>query len=477
MKLMRMIMGQTGSYDQQFFRPYQSDVKDIGVVQSAIEATANGSRLGVGAMAAVANQIIRPSTEVQGAVQIANGWNEQRFQFMLQLDISPRGDGSVGEIISGFTDYVGFYNGHIDPNLKFYFNNSIQLRAVIAGGIGASHATYSITDASQILTGNYNPQFGQNNYGDMTMRPEDVYCVMQHSVADFSGTQIADTRTTFVEPIKKSSRRNNHVPEYLSRLVTGLRGAYGAADGQINDLAEVLDSARDHVVEALISKDHFINYVRSMSGDMARNYVTYQELCMMDPTIGDRVTMAVTGELQRAQLHQVGQTENWSGSNNETIIATAFANGLSSLMMTCGLQSAAFTISNHTIDGSFHYQMVAAHSIMDNVDVASIIESNLMPRLINEVLAPLTYNSSLAVNIQVEARLLSEMRIHVSVGSGPLVPYCLPCFADALVAPVITQDFMQIQTMAKDIDMLYNNINESKYANTGVQQNGHFGTV
>ena len=112
---------------------------------------------------------------------------------------------------------------------------------------------------------------------------------------------------------------------------------------------------------------------------------------------------------------------------------------------------------------------------MDNLDVVNIVETALMPRLITEVLNPLTYNSNMAITIQVEARLLSEIRLDISVGGNPPIPYCMPCFADALVAPVLTNDFMNIQSMAKDIDMLYNNISESNHQ-SGVSY-GTAGTV
>lgn len=475
MKLMSLMLGETGTYGQQYFRPYHSDVKDTSIVLAAIEATQHGQRTNTGAMASVANQIIRPVSEVQGDVNISNGWNERRFQFVLHLDVSPRGDGSIGEIVSGYTDHVGFLNGCFDPNMKLYFNNSMMMRAIISGPVGAAHSNFSITDSSQILRGNYNPGFDSNQVGSLTMRPEDVYCTMQHSVADFSGSNIIDSRTSFIDPIKKSSRRNNHTPEYLSRLVNGLKHAYTTANHSGDNFADILDNARDHVVEALITKDFFLNHVRTMSGDMSRDYITFGELQRMDPTIGDRTTVTITGEMQRGQSHMAGQTEHWGGSNSETILATAFVNGLSSLMMANGLHSAAFSITNHTLDGSFFYKMLSAKSVMDNLDVVNIVENALMPRLITEVLNPLTYNSNMAITIQVEARLLSEIRLDISVGGNPPIPYCMPCFADALVAPVLTNDFMNIQSMAKDIDMLYNNISESNHQ-SGVSY-GTAGTV
>ena len=78
MRITKLMMVETGTYNDQFFRPYRTNM-DMGVLASFQEATHAMPRITPTSIAGIASQIMAPTAEPQGNVNIVNGWDTRRF--------------------------------------------------------------------------------------------------------------------------------------------------------------------------------------------------------------------------------------------------------------------------------------------------------------------------------------------------------------------------------------------------------------
>lgn len=490
MRVTRLFFVETGTYNDMALRPYGTHL-DPTVLSVFQEATRGGTVVLPSTMASAANSFIRPNTEAMGMVSIDQGWDSRRLRFMMEVEHSDFAGGVTVQYLTGYTDHVGIsFGGHVDPNMRMYINSSIITNRVEMMTPSGRMMTQSVRDASHVLYGENTPGFGARSQSPQTMRPEDVFNTMGVSMMlhDLPG-ETYDVRPTFGgNRIKKSRRSNGSAPIYLSRLLESRTMAVEAAqsDAGIN---EVMASAAESVREAMVDQDIVLRQLSLQTNLAHGGHFTFAELGQVQPEVHhDDITKVVLAQGPvRDPSHQRGETEYWSGTNNETVAATILSHAVPALMADLMFTKVSFQASNQTIGGEFHVQVLGVQSFTANVDLSHYIRV-FIHRVTTEIMRDLSRNNTMEVSVIGHFDMLGESRIEVGVGSPHLVPYVIPSFADGLMTPIMTNDHRNLQILATDIDNLCDNLGvanlspqNTSYAPTALFQENHhhapFGSV
>ena len=85
LKLKRFQMWETGTYNRQWRRPYNTKI-DGQTLKVLNERLQNYTNFTPAALSGIANQFISPSTQPELLVPIKNDWNTPRIRFMMEIE-------------------------------------------------------------------------------------------------------------------------------------------------------------------------------------------------------------------------------------------------------------------------------------------------------------------------------------------------------------------------------------------------------
>lgn len=482
MQITRLLMIETGTYNDLVMRPYTTNVS-TSTLASFQEATHHGQYLTPAHLSGISGQIMRPSTESLGTVVIPNGFNTRRFRFMMEV-VNYFGNefsqfGNV-QYLCGYTDHADVSHGlHIDPRMHLYFNSSVTTRKYEKMTPTGVMTVTSKADASHILVNRseQNFGFGQHNRNMHLMRPQDICYSMSLAASPNRSDDSADLRSMFRPGIlQKSSRENTNTGMYLSKVLTTLRNTIEnpKSDG---DFTEIAAEAGTAVRDNLVAADPFLGGLLNNRNTsfIEGGSITYGELCQLSPGLdqGDVVQVLLRRNNISGfkDIAERGDSEHWGGTSNETIMSTIVSQSVPALMSELMLTKIAFLATNQTMDGNFHVQVVGGESFMENVDLSPYLMS-FQNRLIVEVLADLSRNNLIQIDLQCEIDLLGDTKINISTMGGPMVPYVMPSFCDALSVPVVSPGARNLHVVSHDIGVLSDNLSVDHSIGAGWNSHG-----
>ena len=459
----KAIFAVTGTHNDMTLRPYETHMGG-SLINEMQEVTRQGSSISPSVLSGVANQFLRPSAQPQDSIMIDNGWGTPRLRFIFEVSYyDANNDLTNRKILQGYTDYAGVssQSGAMDPRMTMFFNTVLSLRqSVVMTPSGQSLKTH-VESANHLLRG-YNDYDFATGQGRMTqlMRPEDLFHTLNATALD--SDDFVDLRTTFnSEPVVKSRRRNNSAPFYVSGAVNAYRNTIDFADNGA-DYADMTNEARGQVQEDTMAGDKFFFMLKQHSNSFSQNgTVTYGEMCSMFPEF-DHVAVVIThreieqqNQMQEKPFatHQRGQTEYWTGSNNETVAASILSQSVPSIMMDLMLTRVVFSATNQTLDGTIDVRIMDARSFADGIDLSPYLDF-FINRLTSEILRSLSRNNSVDFNLIMSADVLDDTRINLSIGGGYPTEFAAPSYGDALYTPVITNTQHHIQNVAYDVQQL-----------------------
>lgn len=472
MHITRLLLVETGTYNDLYMRPYTTHLNQDSL-RSFTEATHGGALLEPGNIASVSGLILRPSTEARGQIHIPNGFNTKRFRFMMEVVID--GNGHFGttqqvQYLCGYTDQADVtMNNTLDPRMRLYFNSSVLTRRTSQNTPMGLQTLQTGREASHVLTNrnDFVPGFGEQNQSLHMMRPSDVFYRMGvNAGASMGNTQRVDTTYDFrsilhAGKINKSKRSNTNTSTYLSSILTNYRDMVSMADPS-GDYGSIMADAGGRMnKETLMTEDPFLGSLLAhrYTSFMEGGSITYQELCNLSPSL-DSLVDVIT---QRGNLQMMGgamdrgSTEHWKGTNNETVMATIVTQSVPALMMDLMLTKVAFMATNKTLDGQFMVQLTGGQSFAENLDLTPYLMS-FQTRLRDEVLRELSQNNLIEIDLQCEIDLLGDSKVGISSMGGPMIPFVMPSFCDALTVPVIAPDAKTLELLSHDIAVLGENI-------------------
>lgn len=462
MRITRMIFTETGTYNDAVNRPYKTDLNP-GLLGQLQEVTYGGERFSPQALAGVAGQVLRPSTEAVGAVSIVNGWDTRRLRFMMEVELLSFSGIRNVQFITGYTDYVGvsLQSNAIDPNMRLFLNQSILTRSsMITTPVGLQNQLV-VSDADHLLTGQFSPGVRSMASATHLMRPQDVFDFASSNVFGMreKAAEVFDLRSTFAGSggIKASRRSNGSAPVYLSKVMESNMIAVSNA-GEDHDLSKVWNDASTTVRESSMKANQFIAALERQTSFGEQVSVTYGELCRMQPGLDEIAVVSLNRGLARNDLHFRGSSEHWGGTTNETICATILSNSVPALMSDLMLTNVAFMATNQTIGNvGMHVQILGANGFAQNLDLTPYLHV-FATRLKAEVLTDLTMNNMMDISMTCQFDLLGESVVEISIQGAPPIRYTTPSFADALLAPVISNNHQSLNMLANDITNILDNL-------------------
>lgn len=475
MKLGRIIFTKTGTHNDVALRPFMTHMHDANVEGAIIEATRGGSNVSTEALASVAGQALRPSSESVGIANIANGFGTERLRFMAEFFLP---DGSR-QYAFGYTDHIGLTaGGNVDPNMLLHFNHVYQVRdTIVRDPIAGNITVPNIIDASLILTPHVSDSYGYNADVGVTMRPSDVlenFTVNARELDYAATTGYADVavayddRTAFSQGIRKSRFTNGSSANYLSRVMGAYKQASEVQDIAQDDWSNTPLTASATVQESLISQDPLIHFLDTIAVNLRNGgKLTWNTFSSAFPEVSDSRFCNLSDLAGRTLTQNIpgrGSTALWTGTNNETIIATIIDNALPGIMSEYGLISMSVTIltaqfstitdssnitANGVTDRGAHVAITSARSI-SGLSVQQITEQ-LERKILHTVAMEISQNGQIPVSVMANMDLMGESLIRVSYNNEPTVDYTDPTFASALSAPVVASSTAPLRDMTTGI--------------------------
>lgn len=451
----KILLSETGTYNDIGPRSFRANV-DLDSIATMQEVTQDGSFITASTIAGVAGGILRPSAEMEGVATIANGWGQSRYRFMMEVAVR-QGPGAVTlHILSGYTDHnEGIGSRSIDPNMRLYINGGVKVSQSTAMTPTGNQVYSRPIESYQLLTGSYAPTFGQNDNTTQALRPEDVFCSMSKSM--LGGGQVNDYRTGFALGAKKSRRSNNLAPSHLAATLKAHFTATSASDDTVSDYPAIMEDARGTVREETVSGDTFLAMLHRNTGFKTESFITYGELLNLDPDLHHRVVVSHLGTTHRSEVHRTGQSEYWTTSTQETMMATIITQSVPSMMMELLLPKVSWWATNQTMDGSIDIRILAHAGFSDAVDMTPQIQ-RFIERLRNELLRDISRNNQVGFTLKVAADIMGDISTSVSLNGYPFVDYNTAVFCDALYSPMITNQAGGLDRMAHAVNDLAESI-------------------
>lgn len=465
-RIEKMLIQETGTYNQMYRRPYEAVVTGDAVrdLSQRIEVLTNGdstTKISSNMVAGLSHGLFIPTATVsqENFVTIPNGWQERRLRFIMEVHVT-ESIGTTVYFFQGYTDHVGVsLEGSIDDQMYFFINSYIRINRSINP---MTHQYRDIiTESAQVVDG----KFVSNNRALYALRPEDLFTgirsnYFQAAYQHLEHKKFVDTQLNKSVNNFRSNRKYGVPATYLAQTLENYRQAQDlAAYGQ--DTSDILSRAATLNYEPMLDENEFIRTISNHRGMMNVTNFTLRELAMIDPTVNQRIIYNPISH--GAVVHQVGQTEGWQGSNFYTQLATVLINSISSLMMEHMLTVLSITSTNHSVGGGIITEIGEHYQSVTTADMRPYI-NRFVQRLEMEVIPDVTFGGQVSFWFQVHADLLGETRVCLSINSEPVVEYVAPSFCDSITAPIVTSNREDFDGLVHGIEQIVNNVIDNRPA-------------
>jgi len=466
----RMLMFETARYDDVFLRPYESHFnQQIGNMLT--ESTDGGTKVNPTTLAAAAGAFLKPSTAATGIANLANGFGEKRFSFMMELrrdNVGHLGGGSR-YILTGYTNHLGISNlngtNHLDPNMMFYINNVFELRDTFIPTPHGNEHQVNVASSRHVLHNQGSADYMQQSQPQYTLRPEDIMSELEYSDTAFTHADTINGTSVLSGP-RMSDRRNESRPTYLTNTIRCFKDAqmdtdaYDGADGGGYDQLhsnQIWSHTRDKLRDVPVSNNAFMQLLMSSTSYKQTGFVNYQELCRLLPELDHVAEVVMASPAARSAEYQPGQGENWASMGQETLASTIIQQMTPAIMSDCLLTNIGFVATNDTIGSMDDVRVYAANGFTEGLDYSRYI-SHFIERLKREVLMDISHFNQIRYSVEVHIDLLNESYYKISLDGGPFVWHTAPSFCDGLYAPVVSGNHDSLENMSSDISTMLHNI-------------------
>lgn len=457
LKVINLVMMETGSYNPVYRRPYVSSMDGI-VVDNLVNRVSQSSitditeevfsGLGIGAIA--------PSAVAGQEILLPNGWSEKRIRFLLTVQgFSPTGS-IVYYYLQGYTDHKGVsLSGHIDPNMTMYVNSFAIVGSKMIAGANGMEESFTVLESGQIINGDL--IYNEYNHDMVLMRPHEVFTGIETSYARNTMATMGstdthmDTRLILKDDIN-SSRSNNIPNNYLTNIVKEYKTnidmtAMGSSD------TDIYNRCRNSTLEPFISENMLLRSLASIRGYGSGSVFTMNELELLDPEVSKVTNYLSTGETSQV-LHTSGQTEYWTGADYNTTAATILSNAVPAILMELMLGRIHFRATNMDSGGNIGVIVIDAGGLTQAPLINNI--EMFKHRLIVEVLRDISYNNQETFTLDLQCDIYGETRMRISIGNCPEVEFATPSFCDSIMAPIITSDINNFNNLVGDLEQVIN---------------------
>jgi hypothetical protein len=456
--IVRMILIDTGTYNDQFRRSYNTDMTRSSI-DTIVERMQGQPHFTAAALGGVAGSFLQPSPTWESKVGFGEDWDRPRCRFVMEVEYTFNGGTRVREFVTGGTSHVGVVqsmgtanrHGALDPEMKFKINNIVRVRESMIRTPVGNQINRVVNDASHLISNNnWNGVFNTTQH-ETRLRPADTFAIMSRSHLDLGG-EVFDTRSSSQRTPVKSDRMNGNPAAYLTKMLTGYRDA--VANNQREDMmaSELLGKARAMVEEQSVNRDKFLTALRAVQqGAMVSDTFTWRDLVNLQPTVEHVTEVRLLAPAARMNAHRTGQTKTLGGSDNVDVAQAIISQSVPAIMLNYGITVLSFHATNK-VPGSRHVVAISNMQSLANDDLSRYAET-IKNELINFVLNDISYNGDMAYEMHVNMDVLGQTTISISLDND-YGEYAIPSFLDSLMAPVVTSDSTRSATIANDFEVL-----------------------
>lgn len=492
-RIRKMFMGMARGQLQQHRRSY-----DVFVDGTTMENIGNNvDRLGTAALNSAnmaelmaTTNIIKLSGQAEAAVNINNGWGNDRYMFMMVVDNYRNGKFIRTEFISGYTDSANVTNMNvcanaiIDPNMEFTINHVSNATQRFKDALG--NPVTMIGGTQSVLT---NPAFNNftNTSSDLyMMRPSDILKTVdkvdmhrgmeelsQHTGVEYSASY-RDLDSTLSRMPMTANDTCGLLPTFTSRIVQGLHSNRLAPHDPMT-----MDGAGAGTTAAMRNIDQPFNQLgfafvmnRAVAnGVTVTSRFTFADLMRLDPTIDDRISLfGRSYESGVISFPSAGNTDSMGAGTSIAVHATHIAQSVLSLMAIAGVVTIGFNANNN--GGMAEITMQAVEGMDADGNMANRLDV-MKSRLIAECLNMVSENNSWHFSVDIFASAINDMFIKLS-WNGEKTEMLYPCFGSAMTLPIVTNDVSRLTDVASKVGEIVNMLkpNTGDEVNNFVSGNG-----
>lgn len=457
---------QTGAYDDIGVRPLTSTNYSPQLASALAEHTNGGVNISATSVAPIAADLLQLQTEACSRANIVNGMDTYRFRFLIEFTEQSglRAGGRTRTVFAGYTDHVGVSHGlKIDPNMRLYFNNAVQLRETVQETPYGPRTSVNVSYSNQILHNPMQVEYMSGSPRLMTLRPEDLFALMQYeNQAEFAQLAASGAiNANMLTGVTANARENLNPAVYLSNTMQAFNsGMVRASTSEEFDLGEVYEVAREHTrVPVTGSKVSVLRTIVSNTNFLTNGYVTYGELCSKFPSMDHIADFKLVSAIHMGSLYQPGQGANWCETSDNSWLASQLQMSVPAIMNDCMLQFIHLYATNDTIGGAWDIRPVQpGKSLVEGLDQTTHLQ-HCMNRIVAEVLKPVTHYGLMKMTVDIRVDLFGDAVFTFNYDGRGQVMYTAPAFCDSLYSAVLTTNANNlvglkedIQTMLMDMD-------------------------
>jgi hypothetical protein len=449
----------------QYYHPMEGYLT-TSLVEEVMVKTNDGLNINPIQLSSVAAKIISPSEQPVGEVAIVHGMGQKRFSFMLEFVTTGTLLGTITEVITGYTDYVGAtISGAIDPRLRFFVNDCITLidtPETYVARDGSTRYVKRIKDDMTLLRSPYDTSLDM-----VSLRPEDTIAHEWSSVLRSGGSNSIDVRTSMSQGPKNAETTSTMSHRYLSTVL----GAYLTASNpyaanrpndnspkKYNDLEnlDIHDSAWNCCSVASPNTTFYHRALKSAGLDITTEF-TKLDLDRIWNIPSDKWQLILNrpGASIRSPLQN---SEHWGGATTETSIVYNLTHILPNIMGKFLIGAAAFTMTNATLGGEILITPVCEplglfENVLTRLQMVQLIDLIKLD-VVHGTILPKAY----LFDIYLEINLLGICHFEISINGGPKIPYDAPMFCDGIYSPLLGLNVEALNHLTYTVANLADNV-------------------
>ena len=426
-------------------RPYElrCDNRNINSLENMIVQAAAKASGGLSSAEVVTNvpTLLNMGFSPVSSANIPNGWQTQRLRYLMEVE-SQMGAITVITYIQGFSEfYEPSISGYLDPNMRFYINSITTVKRMLDPSTGTYIVTphHSFNIISDVNNDSQNGVFGPS---PALIRPSDIY--NQLLIDERYGIGEIPNITSFdrISPTNfASSRRGNNNPiNYISNSIDAFVSSVSDPTSNItSNLADYYNVSNVNVMDPSLESTAFLTEISRMTGEIVVTYFTLDILERLNPGLeqSNRVTLFGQNELALPNYNIFLDTDDTASAVQPLDInvkASTISSMVPTIMLDCFLTTVQFSLTN--ISGTPEVIVTNARSFIENINIAMYIDAFI--RRIKEILYPVISNNFMSIiEIYIDADILGDISMGISIDNSGRVIYRFPIFADSLFTPVI----------------------------------------
>ena len=454
----RFMIQRTGTYQQQWRRPYLMDASKESLIQQLENAVATSYKINPQLTVDRDSQLIVPASKPEAAVGIINGWDTPRLKFYLEIALTTQIGRQQLIRVQGYTEYDDrSMNGQLDNSMRFFINQICQQELGFASGdvggaFGGPATRVQTTAWNHVL---HDPTLAQRggitaremNY---SMAPDRIFQNMGNIELNRASAWDDDL---LIDTTSMVSNQSIHAPriyelpgEYASTVVNTFiaQKTIDPDERYVTNMDEFYNNCKHHVLSQQPKKDYFSEWLENNRGGMfafssgSDNSFTLDDLLKFDHTAThpDKFKQINDGF---GDYSSSMDSANMGGADFENVFAVQIVTGLMGLMATYGLVRVVLDSNNvASVNGK---PITTPHSIQNGLQLPCAAEANgLLTRFDSEVIYAATQCYNVKYVFTINCDFSNEAIIELNIEGRGLTRFVFPTFCDSLITPVMTNN-------------------------------------